>query len=311
MRQFPVLVGFGLSVEDLRLVEALARTVPLRTVQGNDPRALASGLNLVEEGSISLLNDLAGWGLPVIVLAGAQAPAHLSSAVRQAGVAGFFQMPGPHDPVTFPPLELPPRTGSAILLVEDKPLRSMYRQVLCFAGYDARTDLMAPEDVTSAVRDCGSRGQPCLAVIDVDMEGANIRLLLRQLRDLFAAVPQLRKTAVLVLKDFERPGFDPRLLSSDIRPLTRRVFHPEEGLLALLEGLVLPPLDLRLERDSVDLPQVLNQERSLLLESPAPAIRNVALASAAFSRALPFLWLYELASMDSRKGVVLADVSRD
>ncbi len=74
-------------------------------------------------------------------------------------------------------------------------------------------------------------------LINLDSPRSNAAEFFDGLRRLFHEHPALKaRMRLVVMKDFDRPGLDPRLIQRMVQPFARRIFHPEEAALALIEG---------------------------------------------------------------------------
>ncbi len=136
-----------------------------------------------------------------------------------------------------------------------------------------------------------------IVVADLDCKRVDTLLLCHELDSYLKKNPSMAsRLRILLLKDFHRPGLDPGSMRSTVQRIARRIFHPIEGALVLVESLLLfgMPDDIASARfRNLDTFLYANRIQSLRSD-PDRIYRNAATRLRSFSRALPFLWLYDL-----------------
>ena len=295
------LIFAGLDLKDFQkgLMEAylLARQASggasFRTVDSFEPAYASSGTLWIPELPFSRLDELLDWGLPVLLCAGQlyREPDELRKLYEAGAGALFF--PGLDNLYLFP--EISEDTNGAALLIMDDPFRRLYRQILLFAGYSPRGDLSSAKDISLVLE--GLREQKQIVIVaDLDCNRVDTLLLCHELDSYIRKNPSMSgRIRILLLKDFKKPGLDPAYMRSSVQKIARRIFHPMEGALALVESLYLYGIpDEMAGARFRNLQTFLYANRIQSLRAdPDRIFRNASSRLKSFSRALPFLWLYD------------------
>lgn len=315
---YPVVLGFGLSEEERRIAEFwLASGGNPRVPSFLRPGELGSGLN-AQLGATS--PDLAAcleWQVPVLVCAGAgQSKAQLDEFFR-AGVAAVwtprFLAEGS---LLLPPLKLPQSKRSVFVVTDDDNQRRLLRQLFTFTGYDLRSDFRSGDEMIEVLRGLHEGGGPQkafpeLLVLDLDSRRVDVPGFFHKLRTLRSEHPALvRRTRVLITKDFQKPGADVRTLGANLRSFAKRIYHPLEAAFVFLEGLVYrdeqTPWHYRSPAYRPVAEILFGDSAKLSGVSPTGSIESLARETARFQRGLLFLELHDFLVRWSREGAVLA-----
>ncbi|MCR9141546.1 MAG: hypothetical protein NXI24_04780 [bacterium] len=327
---FPLVAGLGLDEAEQSLIEYwLGAAGPqLRRWSAGDlqPGRLHRGLNYFPNSQAQDRRELLGCYRPLLVLAGRsvqRSPAE--TELFETGIAACWRLPAPGDPILFPALPRSRRAGPVFLIEDDPTYRSLYRQMLYFAGHDVRADQQSLEllEAPDAFADSDAP-LPALILASLDTERMDIPAFFHRL-DRFLKKHPGRGPRVMITKNFQRPGLDVRTIESSLRPHVARIFHPREAALALLEALFLAPVNSGDAASSAgpDAPLIgsafastppmartldeLLYRPQIKLRETAPLLEPHQQQLKAYRRIQPFLWLYErLANQDGR-GAILND----
>ncbi|MBI40576.1 MAG: hypothetical protein CMF59_13335 [Leptospiraceae bacterium] len=295
-----VFAGLDLAQHQIHLMDAYLESqeanglIHYRTVTSFEPAHAASGSLWIPELGKNQVEEMLDWGLPVLLCAGHQHQNPEAMRKLYESGAGALFFPGAPSSFLFPSLEAS-QTGSALLIMDD-PFRRLYRQAFLFSGYMPRTDLRNASDITLLMD--GMREQSSIVVVaDLDCQRVDTLLLCHELDSYLKKNPSMAsRLRILLLKDFHRPGLDPGSMRSTVQRIARRIFHPIEGALVLVESLLLygMPDDIASARfRNLDTFLYANRIQSLRAD-PDRIFRNASRRLNSFSRALPFLWLYDL-----------------
>ena len=294
-----VFAGLGLKDYQIHLVDAYleahrAAGFYYQKVDSFEPAHAASGSIWIPDLGRQRLEELLDWGLPVLLCAGSkyQSPELLQDLYSSGAGALFF--PGWESSYLFP--ELPEAGKGSAMLIMDDPFRRLYRQTFLFSGYTPRTDLNSASDI-SLLLDGMREESSIIVVADLDCKRVDTLLLCHELDTYLKRNPSMAsRLRILLLKDFHRPGLDPSSMRTSVQRIARRIFHPIEGALVLVESLLLygMPDDIASARfRNLDTFLYANRIQSLRSD-PDRIFRNASARLKSFSRALPFLWLYDL-----------------
>ncbi len=295
--RFPIVIGLGLTSDEAALVRLWGAPHHLTVPDRVDPARLGTDFSFFEEGTERLLAEILEWCLPVLVVVGAEKTAPAAADIWQAGAAAVWQLPAPGKSILFPPALLPNAAKKAVIVSDDASMRSRLRQILRFAGIDARTDLRSAVDIAEVA----AAGNLDLVLVDLDDGMVDHHLLFHRMR----LTARERRLRVLAFKDFQKPGFDPRVFSAEIRPLTRRVFHPDEVCAVLAEAFFLHPHrtlvpDPRMQ----SLDDFLIGEETVLPGRPSDVFPALSVLLEHLAPAVPFFWAFDRAR-NSVRGAVL------
>lgn len=297
----PVIVAHQLSAGDEALLRYWMQDRAVRHWSGQAivrPGDLTRGLNFFPAAGERLLMDLAGWMVPVLVVArfhNEQERERMQAVLFEHGLAALWELPGPEQDVCFPGLDIPDTQAQVYLLEDDRCLRNLYRQILHFAGYSVRADFQSARDVRLCLeQDARADRYPAFILLNLDSGRVVPMELLGDLDGLFRQNPELRaRTSLLVVKDFERPGLEFATVEHALRKHARRIFHPHEALLVLLEALLLHEAEgepLIIPAAFRDLQELLYApEANRLVTTAPPLFHTLRLRN----RILPFVWLYD------------------
>ena len=337
---FPLVAGFGLRETEQLLVDYWLSEAGdrLRRWPSGDiqPGRLHRGLNYFPVSSGADRAELLQCYRPLLVLAGRDENRKSSyNALFNAGIAACWTAPAPGEPILFPAFPRPRRAGPVFLIEDDPIFRSIFRQLLYFAGYDVRADqhslelLETPEAFVESPGGSESpRSMPALILASLDTARMDIPAFFHRLSGFLKKHPG-KGPRVLLTKDFHRPGLDVRTIEHTLRPHAARIFHPREAVLALLEALFISdtPSESRASfagkpsnaaefsdrRPAAAFASTPPMHRTLdeLLYRPNIKLRETApgyphiQSLQAYRRILPFLWLYDCLADRDGKGAIL------
>ncbi len=315
---YPVIVGVGLGPEEKRIATFfLAAAETIRVPSLLRPAELTRGCNVLLDGRAEDVAAILEWRLPVLVLCGAAVPIETRDELFRQGSAALW-VPRELAPgvLLLPPLELPALRGAIFVVSDDDPYRRLLRQLLRFRGYDLRTDFRSAEEmveVLSALHEETSPQSafPELLVLDLDSRRVDVISFFHKLRELRKQRPALvRRTRVLVTKDFSKPGADVRTLAANLRPFARRIYHPFEAAFVLLEGLVYrddtAPLHFRSPSYRPAAEIIFGEGGRFPAPSPRATTEILGAELARHSRSIAFLELHRFLDRTAREGALLA-----
>ena len=305
----PVVAGFKLESGDEHLMEYWLGARPdLRRWTAGEilrPGELARGLNYFPHATLALIQEFAKWFVPVLVVSRAKGEdrTRLREALLECGLAALWEPGAPGESLIFP--ELDPIRHPPVFIVGDDPRQvSLYRQILYFSGRDSRADFRTPTELIGALFESkASARYPELLVVSLDTRAMDPLGLFHELRRFLRANPgRTADTRLLLTKDFSVPGLDLATVESTLRPLARRIFHPNEAIYVLLEAFHLPQPSTGNAPDSRprDLDALLYSAdvRRLITKPPALPEKSVG--------AYPALrWLYEWLGESPGEGALL------
>ncbi len=295
------------------------------------PGLLDERLHWFPRASWTEVRELAGLYRPLLLVARADSPTERAVCAERAfaaGAAAFWFLPERSAPHLFPSLAPIPARGIVHVIEDDPTLRSIFRQLLYFAGYDARMDFRtsaealfaleaaAGEDATPSA---GPSRVPFFTLVNLDSSRVDAHGYFQGLSALLQRKPELKpRVRTLIIKDFDRPGLNLTAIESALRPHAKRIFHPSEALLVLLEALFLyepaaarSPHGLSGATPDRVMPNVRSLDELLYsvrirlrTEADAPP-RSFADTLARTSRMQLFEWLYERATAAGGHGALL------
>lgn len=296
------LVLAGLELKDFQkqlmraYLEALEASGQLafKQVESFEPGHAAAGSIWIPEVPWNQLEELLDWGLPVLFCAGSRLKEEGSLRKLYELGAGALFFPGEDTYYVFP--ELPAFKESHALLVMDDPFRRLYRQIFLFAGYRPRMDLGSASEVPLLLDELKEQKE-IVIVADLDCRRVDTLLLCHELQTYLRRNPSMAsRIRILLLKDFRKPGLDPAGMRNSVQKIARRIFHPIEGALILVESLYLFGM-----KDEIASARFRNLDTFLyshriqsLRADPDRIFRNASERLRSFSRGLPFLWMYDL-----------------
>ena len=243
----PVVAGFKLEDADEHLMEYwLGRRADLRRWTAGEilrPGELARGLNYFPHATLALIQKFAKWYVPVLVVSRASGEdrSRLRKTLLECGLAALWEPGAPPESLVFPELD-PVRRPPVFIVSDDSRQVSLYRQILYFSGRDSRADFRTPGELIAALFESkDSERYPELLIVDLDTRAMDPLGLFHELRRFLRANPgRTSDTRLLLTKDFSVPGLDLATVESTLRPLARRIFHPNEAICVLLEAFHLP-----------------------------------------------------------------------
>ncbi|HMU82367.1 MAG TPA: hypothetical protein PKC35_03415 [Leptospiraceae bacterium] len=238
MREFPVAVGHRLSeAEELLLRYWLESYAEGRwrsdSQMPSSPPADLSTLRFLPRADIRSVEEILSWFLPVVVFAGkASDPMPFISA----GAVAVISLDD-RNPLILPPAELPPRSSVAFVISDDPMFRLRMRQILRFAGREPRMDFSATEDIAQVLTHI--QEWPEIIVVDLDSSRVDVVEFIYRTEKILRERPAMRtRNQMMIVKDFAKPGLDPVKLRPVLSPHAKRIFHPLEAMLAILESMV-------------------------------------------------------------------------
>ena len=304
----PVVAAFHLSPSQRQLVDfwlSSSKVLVHERFTVSDLGQAGDSLHYYPELHESDLEALLGWPVPVTVVAGDTFPLGNASDFMKAGGSSLWKLPAPGEPVIFPPNVLPEARFRALLFERDQGTGRLLRSVLRHAGFRVRFDFRSPSELAEAVAD----EAPDLVLFNLDDSGSDTLPFFHKLERILRG-PLREKTRILVSKDISQAGMDMGTLASKVRMFTRRIFHPRETVLALLEGLLLHDPARKGERmfhEYLGLEQILfGRLPALPKNDPRPILGEHVVALERFRRILPFLWIYDHFASETTPGLVLA-----
>lgn len=261
--------------------------------------------------SVDQLPQLSGWGMPFLTI-GSRALDHPAGwqSLYDAGSAACWLLPAA-DPLIFPELNASSDKGTFLLPLEDNKLRRLFRQIAGFAGFDARTDFKNTEDLLIVMNRILEEDKPVHVFTDLDAENSDPVQFCYHISKLFSKNAGLKqKLHVWLMRDFARPGLDPVMIRNVIRPFAKRIFHPLEALLAMVESLFLHETSAH-QRQYLSVPDFRSVLQMLYGQSvripdadPWAYLSALEWRLGAVKKALPFLWLFRLFSSQVGSGSV-------
>ena len=320
---FPIVAGFQLSPRELQLLEVwLSGYDSYQSRKEIRPGDLVEGLNFYPAPNQEALKDLLGWCRPLILVAGQKAQESDLKNLFEQGISAIWKFPEPGAPFLFPAVQFPDFENSVILVSDHEPLRHKIRSVLAFAQLDLRTDFRRGEEIIQFLKDSTQADTPLkspkLLIIDLDGLETNVPGLLNFLQKSFSMNPEYKnRLPVMLIKDFSLSGVDVAALAPRLKFFTRRIFHPLEGLLALVESNLLYknspdkaqtniPLagDLYYSRPPFrSIHQFLYGKEAEVFPSTPQEWRNFMTTELkTLSLGAPFLWLFDLYRQTERTG---------
>ena len=314
-------MGYRLSKKERLLVDYLLfplQSTGLKTL--NEPffADLSEGICYYPELSDSSLEIVTEWMCPVIIFAGKkireESHYHLGKLYNY-GLPAVWKLPENDEPVIFPALNLPDTRHHAYFISENAHYRKLFRQILRFGAYNTRVDFQSNEGLETELKrlaESKDSAWPSLIIVDLDSVKIDVQSFFYLLRNLFQKNPVMKgKTSILVMKDFAKPGLDVRTIASSLKPLTKRIFHPHEAILALSEGMCASKkadktVDIRIKpfRSIEDF--LYGKVTEFRYEDPAKLLAGTVKINSNFNRFVMFSWLSEYLSSDKiSSGVVL------
>ncbi len=295
------------------------------------PGLLDDRLHWFARASWNDVRELAGLYRPLLLVARADSPATRAECAERAfsvGAAALWFLPPRSAPLLFPSLAPIPARGFVHVIEDDPVLRSIFRQLLYFAGYDARMDFRSSAEalvaLESAASDDGRAAAgpgrvPFFTLVNLDSARVDAHGYFQGLSALLQRKPELKaRVRTLIIKDFDRPGLNLTAIESALRPHAKRIFHPSEALLVLLEALFLydpnparpalgwvGPAPERAPPPGRSLDELLYGARIRLRTQPDVAPASFAAQLARQARLQLFEWLYERADADGGHGALL------
>ncbi len=324
---FPIIAGYKLQASELELARlwlGSAADVPAREVDTAGPREFSNGLNFLPRARVADLEDVIQWCRPLLILTGRETEVADHEEFFRLGAGACFALPGWDEPMLFPNPVLPEVKGTVFIVTDDGRLRSLYRQLLRFAGYEIRVDFRSADEIAETLEHIhGSETEdirlPELILLDLDSSRVDVPKFFHNLKIWTRENPRARAALrVMVTRDFGKPGGDISGLAGAMRPFVRRIFHPHEALCALMEALLFRGPETGIETGHrINLaPSGEYRSLSMLLHgadgrpgarSPRELLAFARERGKAAARSLPFLWLHEHLNRDSvREGAVLA-----
>ena len=231
--EYPIVAGLGLADAEERLVELwLARHAAFHKRARLSPRELSGPPCFYPALSFDELEEILGWGLPLLVVSGAKTASKDERELFRRGAAACWTIPSKERPLIFPELELPRIGAGVFAIADDARLRFLYRQILRFAGLDLRADFRSSDEIVETMRrlheeNSDTVAYPDLILLDLDSSRTDAGSFFYRLRQLLRDYPDLKNASrVLLTRDFAKPGPDISALAKNVRPFVRRVFHP-------------------------------------------------------------------------------------
>lgn len=295
------------------------------------PGLLDDRLHWFARASWKEVRELAGLYRPLLLVARANSPAARAEYAERAfaaGAAALWFLPERSAPLLFPSLAPIPARGFVHVIEDDATLRSVFRQLLYFAGYDARMDFRSSAEALFALESAanedagapaGARRVPFFTLVNLDSARVDAHGYFQGLSALLQRKPELKpRVRTLIIKDFDRPGLNLTAIESALRPHAKRIFHPSEALLVLLEALFLYDSGAarsafgsagvasdRMAAPGRSLDELLYSVRIRLRTEPDAAPASFAEQLARRARLQLFEWLYERASAAGGHGALL------
>lgn len=192
------------------------------------------------EISQNQLPELSQWGTPFLTI-GSRSLDHPAGwqMLYNAGCAACWLLPA-SDPILFPQPIASRSKGNFLLPVADESLRRLFRQIAVFAGFDSRVDFQTADDLVQILHSVLEQNKPVHAFIDLDSDRVDAVQFCYTVSKLFAKQPSLKQSLhIWLMRDFSKPGIDPVMIRNVIKPFAKRIFHPLEALLAMVESLFL------------------------------------------------------------------------
>lgn len=328
----PLVAAVSAGERDLALLEYWLGGEPDATRHTSVmPGLLDDRLHWFARASWNDVRELAGLYRPLLLVARADsedARAECAERAYAAGAAAVWFLPQRSEPLLFPSLAPIPARGFVHVIEDDATLRSIFRQLLYFAGYDARMDFRSSAEAlfaleTAASEDAGASAAagrvPFFTLVNLDSARVDAHGYFQGLSALLQRKPELKaRVRTLIVKDFDRPGLNLTAIESALRPHAKRIFHPSEAVLVLLEALFLYNASVarsmtglsgvapeRTPPPGRSLDELLYSVRIRLRTEPDVAPASFAEQLARRARMQLFEWLYQRASAAGGHGALL------
>ena len=320
--QYPVFLGYRLNGEERLLVEYFLyplKTSGLKILKDPYFADISSGICYYPDLNESSFKTVMEWMHPVIIFAGnaiQEKPEQYYQELFNNGAAAVWRFPEKGDVIFPPQLNLPEIANQAYCISDNAGYRKIFRQILRFGGYNTRVDFQTNAGLETELKHLSQSGEgiwPSLLLVDLDSERIDVISFFYQLRSLFQKTPSLRsKTSLLAMKDFAKPGLDLRVIASSLKPLTKRIFHPHEAILAASEAICASSKKNKTEEIRIrpfrTLEEMLYGRSSEFPgENPGEHIKSLLKKGSDLSRFTLFSWLGEyLKSQEISSGVILS-----
>lgn len=319
--QYPVFLGYKLNEREKLLTQFILGSLPEGTVTycSSFSNSDLTGNPYYPDLTIREIRELVQWRRPILVFLGCAAKKNSKENYEilfESGIGSIWKIPEDDEPFLLPSLEIPRKKGQIYLISDDKPEVNVLRQIFQFGGYQTRIDFRSSEELVLELHETASKGTdwPALIAVDLDTKKIDVTSFFYKLKSLLKDHPEsTKKKAVLIMKDFARPGLELKVMSSVLKPFAKKIFHPHEAILSVIEGMI------AFSPDAKDSNLVhLNRPRSLAEilygrgEKPSWNSRTENQLKALFPgeyahREILFTWIYEYLTSDTvRSGALLS-----
>lgn len=235
------------------------------------------------------------WMQDHLLVLGKEVDAPTRRSLINSGATKVWQIPKYNEVLIFPEMQALPNQGRAYIYTDNRFHARALRGIFQSAGYHARSDFRRVDEFCEIL----SAEQASLLYIDLDCVNDDVGLLLGKMKSILNGKPPL----IVFVRDLYTAGPNIAFLGNQLRPFARRIFHPNEAILACLESLLLYSPDARNSLYHRSLEETLYRD----FRNPRRIQHYAECGLETYRRALPFLWLYEVLSIE-RTGALLQKV---
>ncbi|MCB1173722.1 MAG: hypothetical protein KDK39_09165 [Leptospiraceae bacterium] len=330
LQKNPVLCGFHLQPGDEHLIQYwLRNAAQVRKYTSIPPPSVwqQPGIHFIKDIGLGQLPDLLQWSMPLLLVANLHSLTEtehesLRDQFYQAGLSAIWSLPHNRSMLTLPPISIPARRGTIFASTSDPLLVRHYRQIALWAGYDLRSDFRNAAELRDNLQAIATEAEtkpamrarmPLLIIVDLDSAHLDPLLLFHFFSAVRHQYPRAgRMIQLLIVKDFGKPGLDPRSVDKQIRPWGRKIFHPAESLLVLLEALHLNGSSDQLLNYQPkacylrSLPEILFGHNNELVRNTPDLLPDSEEVQNAGSRIEIFRWYYDYLEKQRHQGFMLS-----
>ncbi len=228
------IVAAGISEKDRKLLDywLFGRNYTFRSAAEH---SLPPAEGVVYLGAdAALIQFLSSWNLPFLCVTGSLISPEFLKNNLYKGLGPVWQIPENPDIIYFPELVSESSGKCTILSVSDPGIRMLMRQILLFNRMNPRSDLKNAADILAAVKASSPETEWNL-ILDMNSEETDVMQLVTGLTSAAKTRPDLRtRIKILFINNFRRSGHRLPLTASHLSQWSRRIFQPEEALIALL-----------------------------------------------------------------------------
>lgn len=325
MRSNPVIAGFRLSRKEKNLIDYWLGDYRKLNRKDLFPSSISPDLNFFEDIDEKGIEEMMDWNLPLIVLTGhdtRQSPDEfhrLLDFLFETGVAAQLSIPDPSSPILLPPVRFGASRESIFVLMKDRTLRKIFRQLAYFSGRKVRADLQSSEEIIYLLNEISTREEapllwPSILIMDLDHPKSEVVSVITVIRKITQEKKELKnRLRVVLTRDFARPGVPLTGIAPLVSPTVRRIFHPYEAVLALLEEWFFYHPDQKKQSGIKGmyfhtLEEILYSKQSRFpSKTPKNDFEDWLMPLHHINKGFPFIWLYQyIIDLEATGGAILA-----